>query len=145
MDSSSVLEKHLNISVSDIIPSSPNKKVSNSKKIIEEVKYNKLAEDTDMTYRPSPSKGDEIIEVKPQQKDDEFKILQNVKLLLNKFDACGDVLFSLNSNYSNTYSRTDNENFINIFFSNLLVFGSYKLKNSIASNKEVAYKAGTVK
>jgi len=138
---SSILEKHINLSV-DIIPGSPQKKLSSSKQKIEEIKYNKLSAETD-TNRSSVISVSNSSEL--QIKDDEMKILQNLKQLFHKFDSCGDTLFSLNNKYAESFAITDNENFINIFFSNLLVYGSYKLKTStIASNKEVAYKAGTV-
>ena len=141
-NSTSVLEKHLNVSVKDIIPNIKNSitAVSNNKKLEEEVQYKKLAEETENT-----SNRNQNAVTKDIDKDDESRILKNLKVLIYKFDASGDVLFSLNNKYSASYSKNDIDQFLNTFFSNLLVFGSYKLKTGIASSKEVAFKAGSVK
>jgi len=139
------LEKHLNISVNDIIPKIKNSitAVSDNKKLEEEVQYKKLAEETENASNRNNRNQNAV--TKDIDKDNESRILKNLKVLIYKFDASGDVLFSLNNKYSDSYSKNDIDQFLNTFFSNLLVFGSYKLKTGIASSKEVAFKAGSVK
>jgi len=60
--------------------------------------------------------------------------------MIEKFDAAGDNLISL-IKYN---SDSEKKYFINVFFANMLIWGSYKMGSGYATDKVVIYRTVSV-
>jgi len=104
-----------------------------------EINYEKLNENSENTNSTNQNnKTEKSIE----KRDEEYRVLKSLKILLLRLDTCGDTLFSIYEKYP--IISQGSEHIINKFFTLLLIFGSYKIGSCIASEKEVVYKAAAV-
>ncbi len=68
-----------------------------------------------------------------------YNMLKQLRIVFEKFDAAGETLLTLNK-----ISKYKRKTFINNFFINLLIWGSYKIGNLYATDKSIIYRAVSV-